>query len=140
MLNGGSTGMSHSDAYGVTAATSNYVASFGDYWLPSGSTWTTADFAGNGAFGSNVSLKMKDFTDGTSQTFFIGERGSQSYASIWAGTDGWDRCEREGVSMTMATAYYEMNSIPEPYNMSCDPKGAAAYSSSHPGGAHFLMV
>jgi prepilin-type N-terminal cleavage/methylation domain-containing protein/prepilin-type processing-associated H-X9-DG protein len=132
--------MTNSDGYGIQAAMSNYVASFGDYWVPDGSAWSTADFAGNGVFGSNVTLRMRDITDGASATFAIGERSWQSFASVWPGTDGWNRCEREGVPMVMATAFYPMNMSPEPYNLSCDPKGAAGYSSMHPGGANFLMV
>ena len=129
-----------SNIYGVRAATSNYVASLGDFWLPAGSTFTDADFAGNGVFGSNVSVRAQDILDGTSQTFAIGERSWLSYASIWAGTDGWDRCEREGVPMIMATAFYLMNASPDPYYLSCDPRGAAGYSSLHPKGAHFLLT
>jgi prepilin-type N-terminal cleavage/methylation domain-containing protein/prepilin-type processing-associated H-X9-DG protein len=127
-------------AYGVRAATSNYVASFGDYWQADPTAWTVDGFAGNGAFGSNVARRLADITDGASHTFAVGERSWDSFASIWAGTDGWNRCEREGVAMTMSTAFYPMNSNPEPYYLSCDPKGAAAFGSMHSGGANFLMV
>ncbi len=130
----------NSALYGVRAATSNYVASFGDYWLPAGAVWTTNDFAGNGVFGSNVSVRMRDISDGASRTFAVGERSWDDFASIWAGTDGWNRCEREGVAMVLATAYYPLNSPPEAYHMSCDPKGAAGFSSMHPHGAYFLIA
>jgi len=83
---------------------------------------------------------MMHIIDGASHTIAIGERSSQAFASIWAGTDGWDRCEREGVAMVVATAFYPMNSAPNPYYLSCDPGGAAAFGSLHPGGANFLMV
>lgn len=126
--------------YGVRAATSNYVASFGDLWRTDSSEWNPGDFAGNGAFGSNVSIRLRDITDGLSQTFAVGERSSQSFAAIWAGTDGWNRCEREGISNTMATAFYPLNSDPEPYFLSCDSKGAAGFGSMHLGGSNFLML
>ena len=127
-------------SFGVRAATSNYVASFGDLWRSDAAAWTANDYAGNGAFGSNVSLRMRDVTDGTSRTFALGERSWQSYASIWAGTDGWNRCEREGIAMVLATAFFALNSSPEPYYLSCDPKGAAGFGSMHSGGSHFLML
>ncbi|HEY2838287.1 MAG TPA: DUF1559 domain-containing protein, partial [Pirellulales bacterium] len=126
--------------YGVRAATSNYVASFGDLWRTDSAQWAPQDFAGNGAFGSNVSTRFSDITDGASHTFAIGERSSQSYAAIWAGTDGWDRCEREGITNVMGTAFYPINSDPEPYFLSCDSKGAGGFGSMHVGGAYFLML
>jgi prepilin-type N-terminal cleavage/methylation domain-containing protein/prepilin-type processing-associated H-X9-DG protein len=134
------SGTSHSDSYGVRAARSNYVASFGDFWLQSSFAWTWDDYAGNGVFGSNTTTRIQDISDGTSHTLAIGERSSKAFASIWAGVDGWNRCEREGVPMVMATAFYPINSDPEAYYLSCDPKGAAAFSSMHSGGANFLMA
>ena len=133
-------GGSGTGGYGVRAATSNYVASFGDLWHTAASDWDSGDYRGNGAFGSNISRRLRDMTDGASHTFAVGERSWESFASIWAGTDGWNRCEREGIAMVMATAYYSINSSPEPYYLSCDPKGAAGFGSMHPGGANFLMV
>jgi prepilin-type processing-associated H-X9-DG protein len=91
-------------------------------------------------FGSNVSVSMRDLRDGASQTFAIGERCWTSYASIWAGADGWNRCEREGVAMIMATAHYPLNTSPNPYYLSCDPGGAAGFTSSHASGANFLLA
>ena len=126
--------------WGVRAATSNYVGSFGDFWKTHAVDWTTEDFGGNGAFGSNSGVRTRDISDGSSQTFAIGERSWRSYASIWAGTDGWDRCEREGIAMVVATAFYPMNSVPDPYNLSCNPMGAAGFGSMHPGGSNFLFL
>ena len=121
------------------AARSNYVGSFGDFWLPVGSLWGPTDFAGNGVFGSNVSFRLKDITDGASTTFAIGERSSAAFASIWAGTDGWNRCEREGLAMVMATAHYPMNSA-RTFQHELRSQGAAAFGSMHPHGLQFLMV
>ncbi|HEX3598589.1 MAG TPA: DUF1559 domain-containing protein [Lacipirellulaceae bacterium] len=130
----------NSGNFGVFLAASNYVGSFGDFWRPDGSMSTPADFTGNGVFGSNVTLRMREITDGTSNTFAAGERSSRQYASVWTGVDGWNRCEREGVAMVLATAYYRINAEPNSYNLSCDPQGAAGYGSAHPGGANFLML
>jgi prepilin-type N-terminal cleavage/methylation domain-containing protein/prepilin-type processing-associated H-X9-DG protein len=133
-------GESHSDGYGVRAARSNYVASFGDFWQKSSYAWTWDDYAGNGVFGSNTAVRIRDISDGTGKTLAIGERSSKAFASIWAGVDGWNHCEREGVPMVMATTFYPMNSDPDPYYLSCDAKGAAGFGSMHPGGANFVMA
>jgi len=126
--------------WGVQTATSNYVGSFGNLWKTDPNLWTTADYVGNGAFGSNSSVRTKDVRDGTSCTFAIGERGWRSFASVWAGTDAWNRCEREGIPMILGTAHYRLNADPHPYNLSCDPGGAAGFGSEHSGGANFLML
>ncbi len=130
----------NSGDFGVFLAASNYVGSFGDFWRPDGSMTTPADFVGNGVFGSNVTLRMREIADGTSSTFAVGERSTRQYASVWTGVDGWNRCEREGVPMVLATAFYRINADPNPYNLSCDPQGAAGYGSAHPNGANFLML
>jgi prepilin-type processing-associated H-X9-DG protein len=129
-----------SGVYGVKVATSNYVASFGDYWNPNNGTWTHAELAGNGMFGSNAVVRQRDLSDGLSHTFAVGERTWHNYAAAWPGTDGWERCDAQGISMVMGTTYYRLNIDPQPYNLSCDGLGTAGYSSGHPGGAHFLLA
>lgn len=123
----------------IMAATSNYVASFGDFWLTQSGLWTTTDFAGNGLFGSNTGTRFQDMTDGSSQTFAVGERSFKSFAAIWAGTNGWNQCHEEGVDMVLGTAFYKLNFAPDTNYLSCDPGGAGGYGSMHVGGGHFLM-
>ncbi|MDX1964286.1 MAG: DUF1559 domain-containing protein [Pirellulales bacterium] len=137
---GSSGGHSHSNDFGVRVAVSHYVGSFGDFWLTNSADWQPADFAGNGLFGGNTVVRIREVTDGTSKTLAIGERGSASFAAVWAGAEGWDRCEREGIPNVLATAFYPLNIPPEPYYLSCDPRGAAGYGSQHTGGAQFVFA
>lgn len=137
---GSNQGSGTPENYGIRAALSNYVGSFGDFWKPKSIDWADGDFAGNGVFGGNRSIRLADIRDGSSTTIAVGERSWLSYAAIWAGTDGWNRCEREGIPMVTGTAYYRMNSVPDPYYLSCNPLGAAGFGSLHTGGANFLMV
>jgi hypothetical protein len=66
--------------YGVKAATSNYVASFGDFWHPPDWVWSADDFQGNGVFGSNLAVSVQNISDGASHTFAVGERSWESFA------------------------------------------------------------
>jgi len=133
-------GMRPIDAPIVECGASAYIGSFGDYWNPS-DTWFSADeFTGNGLFGSGANVRFKDIRDGFSSTFAVGERNWTNYGGVWAGVDWFDHCDTIGVSMTMGTAYYPLNADPNSYPMSCDPQGAAGFSSNHPGGALFGMA
>jgi prepilin-type N-terminal cleavage/methylation domain-containing protein/prepilin-type processing-associated H-X9-DG protein len=66
-------------------AISQYVGSLGaiqaSVQLPVGGT----PLKGDGVFFQNSSISYSDVTDGTSQTFFVGERSRNVSDSIWAG-------------------------------------------------------
>jgi prepilin-type N-terminal cleavage/methylation domain-containing protein/prepilin-type processing-associated H-X9-DG protein len=74
--------------------TSNYTGIYGsdpfprlmplglaDFW-PGG---VEAPMKSNGTFARNSSVRIRDFTDGLSNTFFISEKSSSSGAGIWPG-------------------------------------------------------
>lgn len=129
-----------SGIFGVQAASASYVGSFGAFWRPSGSSWSAAELAGNGLFGSHARVRLVDVRDGASHTFAIGERPYSSYAAVWVGTDGWDRCDSQGLPMVLGTAYYRLNMPPEQYHLSCDGEGSVGFGSRHVGGANFLFA
>jgi prepilin-type processing-associated H-X9-DG protein len=126
----------------VLAGPSSYVGSFGDSWTPANATFmmTDAEMQGDGLFGSNSFVRFRDIRDGLTNTFAVGERNWNNYGAVWSGVDFWDHCDMGGLSMTMGTGYYPMNSDPNTYPQSCDQQGAAGFSSYHPGGALFLFA
>lgn len=137
IITGGGGG---SGVFGIPSSVASYVGSFGDTWRTDCTVNSLADVYGNGSFGSNARIDLAAFTDGTSHTFLLGERTWKNYAATWTGVDYWDGFDTLGLSMVLGTAFYKLNSDPEPYNLSCDGKGAAGFSSRHDGGAQFLMA
>lgn len=79
----------------------------------------------NGMFYVNSAVGIADITDGTSHTLFVGERSLKSGAGIWPGVR---RNEFVNDQLTDCSAGNEINS------------GFTAFSSYHPGGAHFVFV
>lgn len=126
--------------FGVPSSAASYIGSFGDTWRPDCVVSSLDDLYGNGAFGSNARIDFASFTDGTSHTFLVGERTWKNYAATWTGIDYWDTFDTLGLSMTLGTAFYLINDEPEPYNLSCDGRGAAGFSSRHVGGSQFIMA
>ncbi len=114
-------------------ATSNYSGNFGrtapPRWLPSQMSefWPgQADTPNeaNGIFWCNSFLPIRQITDGSSNTFLLGERCVTSGAGIWPGVTS-NRNENDHVTDC---------SHPSRLNDSY-----ASFSSRHDGGANFLM-
>ncbi len=112
---------------------SNYSANFGSEPVPrllplTGSMyWPGAEAtrtATNGIYWWNSSVKFRDVLDGTSHTFMLGERCITSQAGIWPGVRS-NSAETDAVTDT--SPGNEINSGPN------------AFSSLHPGGAHFVI-
>ena len=105
--------------------------------------------ANNQAMRMNSKLKMRDITDGTSNTFLIGEKTSQNgfYAGIWMGGHRWGSADTnytdEGVFGRANDAHGGVD-----YRINGDGTGATTpsvhlknnYSSAHQGGAHFAFA
>lgn len=119
-------------------AKGNYIASHGVCaWNSSGSSGREP-----GPFGYNIGASFKDFTDGQSNTFLVGERSSEypNYttpgAGVWAGVTTVDdiifsvSVPSQSVDGVLGLTYGNINT---PTN------GAHQFSSHHAGGAHFLM-
>ncbi|MEZ6059775.1 MAG: DUF1559 domain-containing protein [Planctomycetaceae bacterium] len=129
----------HLNHLGFRGATSNYVANFGSSWRPNYGIWSADELRGNGVMGCNTAVRFVDITDGTSQTFAVGERTYANHASVWCGVEEWDQCSSFGVPMVAGTAYFDLNQPASAYPYTCDGQGAAGFSSSHAGGANFLL-
>lgn len=116
-------------------ATSNYKGVYGS--RGTGTSINTSPHnaaAGSGSFWSNSNVRIRDITDGTSNTMLIGETargriGSNTYnGGIWVGyyADG-----------KTASAVWKMENHP---GSLINGTLAWAFSSQHVGGAHFLLA
>jgi prepilin-type N-terminal cleavage/methylation domain-containing protein len=124
---------------------SNYVGVVG--CVINGQVPTSGNGAGNGAFSQNSKRNFRDFTDGLSNTFLVGERRSPGTASgmyfggdsIWAGvTDEssapplalhiGDCSPGDNLNVKVTTAPTTSSYVPY-----------SGFSSAHVGGGHFLM-
>ena len=117
--------------------TSNYVGS-GGWYDQQAANPLTAD--ARGIYGANRSFKMRDVTDGTSNTFAISERdGKNCLAGVWPGLDLHDGAGNMVIGNTnsiTAISFAVSAPINAPTQIDCD-RGA---SSLHPGGANFLFT
>lgn len=148
---------------GQSLATSNYVASHGSgtfgfpnnaggsWKAPDGATSVSQDFS-NGMFGRMFCVKMRDITDGTSNSIAIGERaqsvstggGSSRLcrASVVFGMRDNDRNATSwGPYVNHGAGKYGLNSTAGPLGGG-DSKDmcAGGFSSKHRGGAQFVMA
>ena len=118
----------------------SYVASLGSDWDAGTTNWNQRQLLGRGAFGNNSKIAFADVLDGTSNTFAIGERRWTNFAAVWAGVDFWDNCIFNGNQMVLGTTAYKLNDIAAGTTLDCQSRGAAGFSSPHPGGAFFLLL
>lgn len=137
---GGGGGGGGAGVFGVATGSSSYVGSFGDMWNHTCQPWSADQLRGNGLFGAFSAVGFKNCVDGTSQTFAVGERIWDNYAASWVGADTWDGFDTRGLGMVVGTAFYRLNDHPNPFDLSCDGRGSAGFSSRHSSGALFLMV
>ncbi len=119
----------------MTAGSSSYVGSQG-YRTPDPGANATPNTANNGDgvlyWASNH--RFADVTDGTSNTFLIGERcrkqGTTTHnASIWAATTPRNR-----------NRHITLASVDESDGRNVNGTNGNSFSSNHPGGAQFVFV
>jgi len=113
--------------------TSNYSANHGDQplprWLPGRMVplWPgqpDTPIKTNGIMFWNSSVRFRQLTDGTSNTFFVGERAATSAAAIWAG---------------VGANNFENDQVTDCSDQSRINESLTGFSSMHGALAHFVM-
>jgi prepilin-type N-terminal cleavage/methylation domain-containing protein/prepilin-type processing-associated H-X9-DG protein len=116
---------------GTAAATSNYVINTGTRWITS-QNWINGKNDSFGAFLPSGKVRLDDITDGTSNTFLVGERGWDELAAVWIGTRNYQGTGDVGMRMIAATVEAKLN---EP-----SANATGGFTSKHTGGAHFALA
>jgi len=122
----------------IPVSTSNFVASHG----------VKLSFPGNGAFDLNSSTQIRDITDGTSNTFLLGERATGDIgktgkhgAAIWIGVSN-DRSQGlpdNGPTSVLGSCAFLMQTGTWLENRSVYLPNQC-FSSMHTGGAQFALA
>jgi prepilin-type N-terminal cleavage/methylation domain-containing protein/prepilin-type processing-associated H-X9-DG protein len=128
------------------ASPSSYAASVGGDETDT-TTGINDDGLGRGVMFRNSRIRLADITDGTSQTFLVGERAWSNAKGIWPGviTDGvtargdLNPCPRTGAlsypAATLVQAHAHL------LNTDTDEDGGLDdFSSRHPGGGNFVFA
>ena len=102
-------------------ATSNYSGNYGNIALRGS---VDPPKTSNGIFYWNSSVRIRDITDGTSNTSMVGERSISSAAGIWVGLRA---NQNENDAVTDCSHDSQINAV------------VRSFSSPHRGGAHFLL-
>jgi len=120
----------------ATLATANYVGNWGTLEIestcfPGGSPLPVGQSCyGNGAFHHNSKVASRDFTDGLSNTYVVGERksdGTQDWYATWSGAPPGGE---EAIARVLGVADHTPN----------HPAGHLEdFRSPHPGGVHMLF-
>jgi prepilin-type processing-associated H-X9-DG protein len=92
----------------------------------------------NGVLFMNGDVSMRDITDGSSNTFAVGERAAPCGAGTWAGNRNAGGGGYRGADYTTGVISRRLNE-PAPSSFSSGAQCADGFSSLHTGGAHFLM-
>jgi prepilin-type processing-associated H-X9-DG protein len=94
-----------------------------------------------GLFGSNSSFRIRDFLDGTSNTFAVGERDTSICRSgTWVGVRNPNGNGSRGVWVVLGETWLaKLNTPIAVINWSADGGCGEGFSSNHAGGANFLF-
>ncbi|ADB15017.1 protein of unknown function DUF1559 [Pirellula staleyi DSM 6068] len=115
----------------TAAATSNYVGVSGTRW-GGAEDWVVNGQDAFGALWVSSRIRLADFTDGTSNTFLVGEREWDDLAAVWVGVRNYNGTGDNGMRQNMGL----VNVKP---NIGGDP-GKHGFSSKHPGGTLFVFA
>jgi len=126
------------------AAKSNYVGCAGYTLRHSDDRVTLTSgaqppYKNSGIFFGNSAVKIRDITDGTSQTFAVGERDYRCRAAFWVGTRNIAGHGADGTSQVVAWVSVKLNSPVDSPGANTDVACRRAFTSAHPDGANFLF-
>ena len=121
---------------------SNYVAVAGYTRRPTSNFAPFSEpyppYKNQGVMYGNSSVKIRDITDGTSETFAVGERDERCRAGMWAGTRNIQGHGEDGVSQIVGFVCFKLNSPFLPVNDGTHGC-TRGFASPHPDGANFLF-
>lgn len=129
-------------AYGVGfAARASYVGCYGDTALDPLHTGSGL-FSGVDNSGGRrpKGIKMREVTDGTTNTFMVGERDNEKGTAAWEGvhfSDGFNTTNGHVTSPEEGNGRYVLATTREPL---VGGNSTVGFSSSHPNGCNMLLV
>ncbi len=117
----------------LAAGTSNYLGNIGTRWATP-NQWITNGRDPWGVIIPDGKVSIRQITDGTSNTFVVGERDSTDEAGVWVGIRNYNANGNVGLTMALGVTSLKLNA-------GLSGGGDLDYfSSRHAGGAHFLFV
>jgi len=114
--------------------TSNYLGCLGSGAVEPYNSMAMSWRGTTGLFRVNSPKVFADITDGTSNTFALGERDRRCQAGAWAGVNNTEGSSNRGIYMVLGTTYWKIN---HPNN--ADAGCRRGYASQHPGGANMAL-
>ncbi len=104
----------------------------------------------NGLFYSGSAVSIGDITDGSTNTFAIGERAWFQGAAVWVGSANILGGGPGGAPVCLGRVYWKINEFPDPPGTKLQPgdgnvingirNAREGFGSYHPGGSSFLFA
>jgi prepilin-type N-terminal cleavage/methylation domain-containing protein len=127
---------------GFYAATASYVANHGTN-IVTLYPYLSQNLDPYGMFWSASKTKMRDITDGTTNTIMLGERAWPNGSAVWAGPRNINGSGRWATRQCLGLSFTKQNVVSITPNPTTDGDYGltdGAYSSLHVGGAHYALA